>query len=694
MSIDAILTSMAQRRDAGTETPIIANHLQQMGTFILRQGIRLHPEVDGPQKLRQQFIDELWDQNRLDLYLWGIVELFLVRGSILWYVRPTATSFKDIRWFHGGRNEHESQYKIFYKPGGVEFDYVIMRYSFQKESLAQMQPSKICWIRLIITADLIVQEEWEKIPPLNLQGHSNGGAISRQEEINSLGIIPCVESPNDPAWVGDSGSGDFHRWGVGSLIMSHDDMMESMTQNVFDFGNGTLVTTRPADAVMKQWGQDARSNTQWQAGTASWSEANGFFNTATPGPAGIIPFSNRGPSKRRRQQGVVKVIGNVRADERFGYIYPDPINADQWRYQQDYRGMIHACLGGVDPLSHQAGLDWSAFRGLMGHVETTSIRKANALFKHGLCKAFELAIWIEEKIFFQTYRLALAKGDEKKLAKITDEQVLDHFYNAEVIPPTVEGLPPYGSRTVKWSWLGDVYPPTPQEKNYASILIRNLQEIGLGSTDALRESGLFPGKNDEDLRQLMNGVPFRYTNETVKTIAGVLGLIGNMMSIPDPDQPAMPLAASLNLKPLLQTILQNLGDQLNQNQDSNYDPRLSGNEPTWIRPQPDPSPGSPDGDAASIPSGGVPATIDYANSLPIGASVSRPNGSGMDGPRASGITNPDAAPAILPTRANWSVGTGTSGYPYVPMGGTNSFDPSAARPGLPTVGNPRRNRRK
>lgn len=688
MSLDQILTAYAQRTDPGAETPIVASHLQQMGTFILRQGIRIHPEVDGPQKLRQQFIDELWDQNRLDLYLWGIIEQFLIRGSILWYVRPTASSFKDIRWFHGGRDDSESQYKIFYKPGGTEYDYVVVRYSYVRESAQgynlDASYNKVVWVRLIITADLVIEEEWAGgMPPLNLKGYGPGRLISRNEQVNSLGFIPCVESPNDPGWVGDRGSGDFHRWGVGSLIEAHDDMVQSMTQNIFDFGNGTLVTTRSSDAVMKQMGQDARSNTQWQAGTPSWSEANGFFNSNLPGPDGIIPFRNRShsASQRRKGGGVVKVIGNVRSDERFGYIYPDPINADQWRYQQDYRGMIHSCLGGVDPLSHQAGLDWTAFRGLMGHVETTSIRKANALFKHGLCKAFEIAIWIEEKIFFQTYRYALAKGNPKKMEKITDDQILDHFYNSEVVPSGIEGLPPYGSRTCKWSWLGDVYPPTPQEKNYASILIRNLQEVGLGTTDALRESGLFPGKNDEDLRQLMTGAPFRYTNETVKTLAGVLGLIGNMMSIPDYDAPDMPLAASINLKPLLQMLIDNLASQLNQNQDSNYDPRTPGDEPIWVRPQPNPDDANLDGtsgDAATIAAGSAPTGIDYSSSIPIGAAVSKSNGSPMAAGAASSL-NPDAAPAILPTAANWTSGMGTSSY----APGMGIHSPGATVPGVP-----------
>ena len=697
-SIEAILTAYAQRTDPGTETPIVASHLQQMGTFILRQGIRVHPEVDGPQKLRQQFIDELWEQNKLDLYLWGIIEQFLIRGSVLWYVRPTASSFKDIRWFHGGRDDNESQYKVFYKPGGIEYDYVILRYSYVRESAhgfnVDAAYDKLAWVRLIITSDLVIEEEWTGgMPSLNLnEGYGPGRLASRKEQINSLGFIPCIESPNDPSWVGDRGTGDFHRWGVGSLIEAHDDMVQSMTTNVFDFGNGTLVTTRPAEAVMQQMGQDARSNTQWQAGTPSWSEANGFFNSNLPGPDGIIPFRNRNRSagRKRRAGGVVKVIGNVRSDERFGYIYPDPINADQWRYQQDYRGMIHSCLGGVDPLSHQAGLDWTAFRGLMGHVETTSIRKANALFKHGLCKAFEIAIWIEEKIFFQTYRMALGKNDEKKMEKITDDQILDHFYNSEAIPPGIEGLPPYGSRTCKWSWLGDVYPPTPQEKNYASILIRNLQEVGLGTTDALRESGLFPGKNDEDLRQLMTGAPFRYTNETVKTLAGILGLIGNMMSIPDIDAPEMPLAASINLKPLLQLLIDNLASQLNQNQDANYDPRTPGNEPTWVRPQPSPGDASSNaaaGDAATIASGVSPTGAEYRNSIPVNAAVSASNGGSMAAGTGTAL-NPDAAPAILPTRANWTSGMGTSGY--APGFGIHIPTPDQ----LSATGNPRRNRTK
>jgi len=214
----------------------------------------------------------------------------------------------------------------------------------------------------------------------------------------------------------------------------------------------------------------------------------------------------------------------------------------------------------------------------------------------------------------------------------------------------------------------------------------------LGTTDALRESGLFPGKNDEDVRQLMTGAPFRYTNETVKTLAGVLGLIGNMMSIPDYDAPDMPLAASINLKPLLQMLIDNLASQLNQNQDSNYDPRTPGDEPVWVRPQPNPDDASPNGasgDAATIAAGSIPTGIDYSNSLPVGAAVSKSNGGAMAAGTASSL-NPDAAPAILPTAANWSGGMGTNGY----APGMGIHSPGATIPGIPKPGDSSGNRKR
>ena len=64
---------------------------------------------------------------------------------------------------------------------------------------------------------------------------------------------------------------------------------------------------------------------------------------------------------------------------------------------------------------------------------------------------------------------------------------------AQMIPPGVKGLIPDGDITMLWRWLGPVYEDSTQDILNNSIVVRNLQELGVDSIEALKY--LFPSKD-------------------------------------------------------------------------------------------------------------------------------------------------------------------------------------------------------
>ena len=58
------------------------------------------------------------------------------------------------------------------------------------------------------------------------------------------------------------------------------------------------------------------------------------------------------------------------------------------------------------------------------------------------------------------------------------------------MPAGVTGLIPDGSTRVSWRWTGEVFEESAQDILNNSIVVRNLQEAGVGSLEALKY--LFP----------------------------------------------------------------------------------------------------------------------------------------------------------------------------------------------------------
>ena len=113
------------------------------------------------------------------------------------------------------------------------------------------------------------------------------------------------------------------------------------------------------------------------------------------------------------------------------------------------------------------------------------------------------------------------------------------------MPPGVTGLVPDGSTKVDWRWMGEVFEDSSDEILQNSIVVRNLQEAGVGSIEALKY--LFPNKTEEERAAMMSGFPFRIVQQTQQSINSFIGLLGQLYQLPHPQTPDMPLASDPNL---------------------------------------------------------------------------------------------------------------------------------------------------
>jgi hypothetical protein len=570
----------AVKRDgktSGGETLLVANHLRQMQQWMIRQGVSFFPKQDNKDRARRKKIEEIIEFNRLELYYYGITALYLTSGSILWYLRPTGSEAYEIHWYQGGDpSDPETGYKAYFKPGGRELDEVIIRYSYEDYSPQAVVNQghgldRKKWIRLRIRADWIVEEHYSVIPSLYpdnsalpTQHQWMGAPFKRDVQQNSLGFIPCVVSSNHPFFPGDQGTGEFD-W-LKNPIEAEDAMRSSMLDNVFMFGNASLVTTRPASQIV-----EAMSSLDGSVQRPSWASQNGYASAMQGVSRKSDPWvrGNRygeGGDWSSKRSHVARVIGNVLPEERFGYIFPDPINGDQWRFTQEYREGIHEALGGIDPLGTKSGMTFGEVKSLHGKVAATANQKCLGLFTHGLCKLLEMVILIEEQIFIQGYKQYLITQHPKKkvflglLEKEGDISVdlvmQDLVDNEMLVPPGVSGLIPYGDRTVKWKWTGPVFETQARDLLDTSIVVRNMQELGVGSLQAM--AYLFPDKEPQELESMLTGVPFRFGQSVTQWLAALLGLQQQLSAIPDPYDPTMPMSARIDLTPVIQQQLLSL----------------------------------------------------------------------------------------------------------------------------------------
>lgn len=598
-TLDEIIESVL-KRDGSTrtgETLIVANHLAQMRLFGIRRGVEFYPNQDDGRDNRFKFIQSLHKANKIDLYLDRYWDLLLCKGRLLFYLRPTGSTY---RIYHYNQDEFRAYYD-----GDGDLTEVIIIYSYKiKSELSQKQ---VKWLKLRITTEKIYRSESDSQP--SFEGLDNMAWGRNEEETeNTLSFIPCIVVNNYTIGPGQDGIGEFD-W-LKDQIESHDNMVYSQTKNLEFFGSPTLVSTRSASELTEA-GVDGDSNH-----TRPTLSSNGGWYGSTGSSRKSDPFE-RGRGGVR----VKRVIGNVQADERFGYVAPDPTSPDHSRHIADTRESIHYALGGIDELGLHTQATAYEMKTVYGKVAATAAKKCLHLYDHGLCKVFELAIAAEEKVFKDTLAVAL-KADP---ASVSDEMCRELAEKGK-IPKGVFGMLPMGDRTIRWRHTGPVFEDSPQDVLQKSIVVRNLQELGVQSLEGLKF--LFPDRTEKELLNVLSGgFPFRYVQAIASSTGQLMNLFQQSLSLPNPAMQGQPLAASANFAPLIIGSVETLYKELNHGKQFDpTDPNSDPTKPIWTSPSDDRPAAVGNAELAVAERGNAPQ-------LPVGGSLA-----------AAGIFPPQSQP--------------------------------------------------
>jgi hypothetical protein len=621
---EIIDAALEKDESSHVDTMIVASHLAQLKMFGIRQGVEFFPTQDNFGSQRKDFLDRVIKYNQLDIRLDSIWDYFLCDGKGIFYLRPTKSSYR-LYYFR----KHE--YRSYYNTDG-ELDEVVVIYSYKVKKPGGgfsdlSEASGITsqgampgggggskrYIRLSIKRRTIEETHSESEMSFDQPNYSGYGKTKKFK--NTLGFIPCVEIFNNPKGFSTEGTGEFD--GFASHIVVHDEIMRTMRKNIQFFGNPTLLSSRPKTDLM----ESGADGTVQRPSIA----ANSGFNS----PYSLSRSTFKQDAISRGVDGsirVPRVIANLEPNDRVGYIVPDAITGDQTLFARQYREEIRTALGGVDELSISAGVTATEYKSTFGRVSATAKKKAAAIYTHGICRCLELIIYQEERLFRATlaqasgleepveppedapaeqndlYRQAMAGFDEKI------KQIMMTCVQTKIIPPGVTGLIPDGDLTVMWRWTGPVYEESTQDVLNNSIVVRNLQELGVDSIEALKF--LFPSKTDEERAAMLSGFPFRMVGELQNAFSQFARLVGGMMQTPHPESPDLPMAADprLDLTPYLYRTLEALQKEMSYA--GRYRPIDPTDEPSVVSSTQQLRDGGSDSDAsgggASSSSGGLP----------------------------------------------------------------------------------------
>jgi len=567
----------AVEKDPGAhvDTMIVGSHLAQMKMFGIRQGVEFFPSQDNFGNQRKDFIDRVIKYNQLDIRLDSIWDYFLCDGKGIFYIRPTKSNY---RLYYFRNHEYRSYYNV-----DGELDEVVIIYSYKVKqgngfgdnvnvsnisgtATLGSQGAKR-YIRLSIKRRTIEETHSEGEMSFDMPNYTALGKTKTFK--NSLGFIPCVEIFNNPKGFSTEGTGEFDS--MASHIVVHDELVRTMRKNVQFFGNPTLLSSRPKTDLMESGADTAVQRPSIAANSGFGSLSSLSRSTFKQDPIG------RGVDGQIR---VPRVIANLEPNDRVGYIVPDAITGDQNSFARQYREEVRTALGGVDELSISAGVTATEYKSLFGRVSATSKKKATAIYSYGIARCLELIIFQEERLFRAT--LARASGLEEPIEPPEDapaeendmyrqamigfdeqvKQIMMACMETKIVPPGVTGLIPDGDVTVLWRWTGPVYEESTQDVLNNSIVVRNLQELGVDSIEALKF--LFPSKTDEERAAMLSGFPFRMVGELQNAFSQFARLVGGMMQTPHPESPDLPMAADprLDLTPYLYRTLEALQKEM------------------------------------------------------------------------------------------------------------------------------------
>ena len=554
-----LLAAKERRGDLTVDTMIVSSHLAQMRTFMLRRGIEFFAGQDSFGK-RKEFLARVVEDNMLEMKFESIVDYFLCDGQGLFYFRPSGESYQ-ILYFP------QDSYRAYRDQTG-ELESVVLVYSFSVKGANTLgdnypqpngQSGRKKWIQLKVYKDRIEQTiSDEKIEFENEMGAVPFKMPGRTEVLsNSLGYIPAVEVFNHMDCTGEAtGNGEFD-W-LAHQILYHDELVRNVRKNMKFFGNPTLVSSRPKHDIL-----DSDNDSAFRPTISSKA---GFSAIGRESTRVSQPF---GSSSIDGSIKVPRVIANLEPTDRVQYMTPDAVSGDQNMYVKQYRSEIRLALGGVDDIDINTASTAYEIKTLYGRVAATAEKKARALFDYGLCRLFAMMIYTEEENFQDSFAVAMKMKEpiipleedfdnpkeyekereayEKKLEgfiKRRDKELRVKLDEGD-IPPGVTGLIPDGSTKVSWRWMGEVFEDSTDDILNNSIVVRNLQELGVDSIEALKY--LFPGKTDEERAAMLSGYPFRMVQQTQQSINQFISLLGSMYQLPHPQMPDMPLGSDPNL---------------------------------------------------------------------------------------------------------------------------------------------------
>jgi len=601
--------SRTQDRSNQASTMVVLSHLQQMTLLMIKKGLAFYCDQDTF-KARNRFLNDVISLNKLDIRFPAIIRNFLIDGCGLFYFRPDPKLKYQIYFFN------KNQYRVFHDVNG-NVEEVIIVYSYKVKNANLGLPSNSYgqnkrYVRLTITADEISEIETDTELSFDLEP---GSVLTpTKKRPNTLGFIPAVEVLNKPNASGTEGEGEFDPFM--EQIVLHDDLTRNIAKNIEFFGNPTLISSRPRSDLVEA--SDTQSTFR-----PTISSQSGFAGVDAPSTRVSEPFSSSMGGGLR----VPRIIANVEPSDRVGYMTPDPVNGDMNRYTLLLREEIRTALGGVDEISISAGATATEIKGLMGRAQATALRKNKSFLTYGFCRLLEMMIYHQEVIFRESF-IAAAGLKEPKPPKEETEENLEKYQNSLLkfknkvtqsmqvaleenkVPPGVIGMPEDGDRDVSYRFQGDVYEDTAYDINQKSIVVRNLQELGVDSIEALKF--LFPEKTDSERAEMLKGFPFRMVQQTQSAMQQFLVLLSQMLQSPHPLAPNQPLAADprLNITPLLYRTFDHLAEELTYS--GSYEPA----DPSF-----DPEPGLPGGS----PGGNFGPGL---NRLPtVGGPIGYPNGS-------------------------------------------------------------------
>ena len=576
-----------QDRSNQSATMVVLSHIQQMILYMIKKGLTFYCEQDTF-KSRSRFLEDLITLNRLDIRFPSIIRNYLIDGCGLFYFRPDPKLKYQIYFFN------KNQYRVYHDVNGA-VDSVVILYSYKVKNSNLGLPSTTYgqnkrYVRLEITAEEIIENESDSELSFEIEPGSVLSPANRRP--NLMGFVPAVEILNKPNASGTEGEGEFDPFM--EQIVLHDQIIRNVAKNIEFFGNPTLISSRPRSDLVEA--NDAQNTFR-----PTISSQSGFAGQTTPSTRVSEPFGTAMGGGLR----VPRIIANIEPSDRVGYMTPDPVSGDMNRYALLLREEIRTALGGVDEISISAGATATEIKGLTGRAQATALRKNKSFLSYGFCRLLEMIIYHQEMIFRESF-IALSGLKVPQPPKEQTPEALEKYqtslsrFDAKVdqairtaietgkVPPGVVGLPEDGEREVSYRFQGDVYEDTAYDINQKSIVVRNLQELGVDSVEALKF--LFPEKTDNERAEMLQGFPFRMVQQTQAAMQQFLVLLSQMLQSPHPLAPDQPLAADprLNITPLLYRTFDHLAEELTYS--GSYEPA----DPSF-----DPEPGLPGGSPVS-----------------------------------------------------------------------------------------------